>query len=481
MERILTNSQMREADLWTIEKLGISHDELVERTGKALFDEINKRFMGGRVLVCIGVGNNGEDGKVLARLLSKKYGFNVQIFNVESSLFKIFDNKFDIIVDCIFGTGLNREVQGRYKKTIEFINNSNSFVISCDIPSGLNGDTGIPMGVAVRANLTVAIQEFKLGHFLNYGRDYCGETVNKDIGISIWGDNYVTRLSTNSVKKFFEPRDINVHKGLYGKACVVGGSKNLPGSVNLSYNALSSLLVGAGYSTIAFPESLYNAYALVNPECTVYTIKDSDGQIIFNKENVDGLLKYDSIGFGMGLGVSKEVYDVLCYIISNYKGRLLIDADGLNSLSKFGIDVLKNSTCEIVITPHIGEFSRLVNKPTNEVLLDSINLAKEFAKEYNVTVILKSATSIITNGIQVVLNTTGCSGMAKGGSGDVLSGILTGLLARRMDFYETCCVAPFIFGISGELAQTETNEYSLLASDIVKKLPTVISSFISSK
>lgn len=480
MERILTNAQMREADLWTIEKIGISQDELVERAGKSLFEEINKRFMGGRVLVCVGAGNNGADGRVLARLLAKKHGFNVKIFNVENSLFKVFDNKFDIIVDCIFGTGLNREVQGRYKKTIEYINNSGSYVVSCDIPSGLNGDSGIPMGIAVKANLTIAIQELKLGHFLNDGRDYCGETICKDIGISIWSDNYATRLSINSVKKFFEPRNVNVHKGIYGRVCVVGGSKSMPGSVNLSYNALSSLLVGAGYSTIAFPESLYNAYAIANPECTVHTIKDNDGQIIFDKENIDGLLKYDSIGFGMGLGVSKEVYKVLSYLLLNYKGRLLIDADGLNCLAEFGLYVLKSATCQIVLTPHIGEFSRLVKKTSKEVLVDSINLAKNFAKEYNLTVVLKSATSIITNGNQVVINTTGCSGMAKGGSGDVLSGVLTGLLARKIDFYETCCVAPFVFGLAGEFAQNEKNEYSLIASDIVNNVPKAIS-FINSK
>ena len=121
MERVLSNSQMREADLYTIEKLGVCQDELVERAGKALFDEINKRFFGGRVLVCVGKGNNGADGKILAKLLSNKHGYNLNIFNVENGNFKIFENKFDIIVDCIFGTGLNKVVEGRYKKAVDFI------------------------------------------------------------------------------------------------------------------------------------------------------------------------------------------------------------------------------------------------------------------------------------------------------------------------------------------------------------------------
>lgn len=476
MERILTNSQMREADLWTIEKLGISHEELVNRAGKALFDEINKRFMGGRVLVCVGKGNNGADGEVLAKLLSNKHGFSVQVFNVQNGLLKIFDNKFDIIVDCIFGTGLNKEVEGRYKKAIDCINNSNAFIISCDIPSGLNGDTGLARGVCVKADLTIAIQEFKIGHFINDGRDYCGTTISKDIGISIWGEDYVTRISKNTCKKFFEKRNVNVHKGLYGRACVVGGSKNLPGSVNLSYNALSSLKVGAGYSTIAFPESLYNAYALANPECTIFTIKDNDGQIIFDENNLSGLLNFDSLGIGMGIGVSNEVYKLLRFILKNYKGRLLIDADGLNCLAEFGVDILKEATCEVVVTPHIGEFSRLIKKSSSELLNNCIDYAKIFAKENKVTVILKSATSIITDGNKVVLNTTGCSGMAKAGSGDVLSGILTGLLARKHDFFETCTVAPFIFGIAGEYAQSLQNDWTITASDLVKSIPEAINS-----
>lgn len=474
MERILTTAQMREADLVTIERLGVASEVLVERAGSAVAKEIITRFAGGRVLVCIGKGNNGEDGKVIAQLLSKRHGFNVLTVNVNNGIFKVFDNQFDIIVDCIFGTGLNKTVEGKFEKCINLINKSNAFVVSCDIPSGLNGDTGLAMGVAVKANLTVAIQELKLGHFINDGPDYCGEVVAKDIGISIWGEDYITRITNSIAKKYFPVRNRNVNKGCFGKACILGGSKSFPGSVLLSYNALTALKMGLGYSNLAVPESLFNSLLTVSPECTMTILKEKDGFIDYCESSLEKLLKYDCIALGMGLGVSQAVYKTLCFLLEKYSGKLVLDADALNSLAKFGVDVLKNVKCKVVITPHVLEFARLLNIDKEKVITNSISLAKSFANEYNVVVLLKSATSIITDGNHVVLNTTGCSGMAKGGSGDVLSGIMSGVLTRADDFFEGVCVAPYVFGLAGEIAQKEQNEYTITASDIIKALPKAI-------
>ena len=193
MERILTADQMRAADKFTIENLGVSEQTLAQRAGKAVADEIIKRFRGGRVLVCVGKGNNGEDGKVIANLLAKKHGFNVSVVSVYNGVFKLFEQKYDIIVDCIFGTGLNRPVDGIYKTAIDYINNSGAYVVSCDIPSGINCNNGQVMGVAVKARLTVAIQEYKTGHFLGEALDSTGEIVLKDIGISVWDDDFIYR------------------------------------------------------------------------------------------------------------------------------------------------------------------------------------------------------------------------------------------------------------------------------------------------
>ncbi len=474
MERILSAEQMRTADKFTIESLGVPQDVLVNLAGNAVADVIKKRFKGGRVLVCIGKGNNGADGKVVSKVLSKVHGFSVATFNLSTSMLKIFDKKFDIIVDCIFGTGLNRTVDGVYKTVINKINEHGAFVVSCDIPSGLNGDNGLVMGVAVRANLTVAIQEYKLGHFLNDGPDYTGEIVCKDIGISVWEDDYVKRISPSSVTKFFQNRKRNSHKGCYGSACVIGGSKEYTGSVILSANALSAFKTGVGYAALAVPESLFNAYVGKVPECLLFTFNDSCNDLMFDDKTVSKIMAFDSIAIGMGMTVNIAVYQTVKYLVHNYQGTLIIDADGLNSISEFGLDVFKNKKANVVITPHVGEFCRLSGKTKQEVISDPINCARQFAKEYGVIVVLKSSVSVITDGNDVFLNTTGCSGMAKAGSGDVLSGIIAGLTARSEDLFTAVVASCYIFGKAGEKTESEQNAFTMTATDVVSNLSSTI-------
>lgn len=476
MERVLTAEQMRGADKYTVERLGISSEELVNRAGNALFEEIDKLFLGGRVLVCVGKGNNGADGMVLADLLSKKHGFTVSVLNVANGFFKVFDKQYDIIVDCIFGTGLNRNVEGKYQLAIEKINTSGAFVISCDIPSGLNGNSGRVMGSAVKANLTIAIQEYKLGHFLNDGPDYCGKVVARDIGISIWEDEYVKRLTQSDVAQYFLPRPRNVNKGDFGKVAVVGGSKDFTGSVLLSSNALGAFKMGTGYSYLAVPESLFNAYVGKNSECILTAVRDNGGYMTLDEKNLSKLLDCQSIAIGMGMGTSIDTYRVIKYLLDNYSGTLVIDADGINSLAKFGLGILKNKKCRVVLTPHVGEFSRISGIDKQKILDFPVLLAVNFAKNYDVTLVLKSASSIITDGNDVYINTTGCSGLAKAGSGDVLSGLIAGLVARNDELCETVASACYIFGKASELVEKEQNEFTMTATDVISYLPKVINS-----
>lgn len=477
MERILTTAQMRAADKFTIENLGVCEKELVERAGGCIADEIISRFKGGRVLVCVGKGNNGADGRVVADILSKKHGFTVAVLTVSNGIFKLFDKKFDIIVDCIFGTGLSRTVEGNYKDAIEKINRSGAYVISCDIPSGLNGDTGKAMGVAVKANLTVAIQEYKLGHFLNDGPDYCGIVVAKDIGISIWGEEYVKKLNDSSISRLFAKRKENTNKGDYGKCCIIGGSKQFTGSVILSSSAACSLRTGVGYAALLVPDSLFNAYVGKVPECILSSFNDKNGFINFRKDDFDKFLNYDSIAIGMGMGISEEVYKTIKYLLENYTGNLIIDADGLNSIAQFGLEILKNKKCKLVLSPHVGEFCRLAKISKDELLDDPINIAQNFANKYDLTLLLKSSVSIITDGQNTYLNTTGTPAMAKAGSGDVLSGLLAGLAARNDDLIFVSAVASYIFGRCGEyVVREQQNEYTALASDLISALPKVIHS-----
>ncbi len=470
MERILSSQEMREADNYTINTLNIPEAELVERAGKAVAKEIIKKYKGGRVLVCVGKGNNGKDGEVVAKVLGMTHGFTVSIVNVSNGDFSAFRNKYDIIVDCIFGTGLNREVTGVYKDAIEMINSYSARVVSCDIPSGLNADNGRVLGVCVDADFTVAIQEYKLGHFLNDGIDLCGELVVCDIGISVWGDNYVKRFTNSDVKGYFLPRKRNVNKGSFGKSTVIGGSEKYVGSALLSTMALLSLKMGTGYSTLMIPKSLFSVYAGLNPECIIKTMSDN----ALDTESLDGVFNNNAIAFGMGMGDSDSVYENLEYVIKNYSGTLIIDADGLNALARHGLDVLKDKKCQIVLTPHVLEFARLIKKQKHEVVDNPINLAKEFAKEYGVVLVLKSAVTVITDGIEVYINTTGCSSMAKAGSGDILSGILVGILANGKDVLGRTVAGAYIFGRAGEIARDIDNEYTVTASDIVKALPSAI-------
>ncbi len=474
MQRILSSEQMKNADNFTINTLGISSEVLVERAGLAVANEIKNRFKGGRVLVCIGKGNNGEDGKVIANILSKTHGFSVATLNVYNGIFKLFDKKYDLIVDCIFGIGLNREVTGKYKTAIEKINSSGAFVISCDIPSGLNANTGKPMGVSVKANLTVAIQELKLGHFLCDGPDYCGEIVSKDIGISVWGDDFYKKLDDKDLSKYFSNSPRNVHKGSFPKVAIIGGSKAYSGSVILSTNALCALKMGCGYSRLVVPNSIFSVVAGVCPEIIIDTTPDIDGFLTFDKAVFEKLLEYDAIAIGMGVGVSKNVYEIISFLLTNYEKRLLIDADGINCLSKFGKDVLKNKKCEVVLTPHLGEFSRLVGVEKDVLLNDLDRIAVNFAKEYNVVLNVKSATSIITDGVETFINTTGVNGMAKAGSGDVLSGLTAGIIAKNFELNESVAVSAHLFGLCGEYAQNKFNQFTLTASDIISVLPNVI-------
>ena len=206
MQRVLTAEEMRSADKFNIDSLGLPEDVLVERAGLAVTEEIFSRFKGGRVLVLIGKGNNGADGKVIANLLSARHGFSVTAFDAFNDDLSLLDNDFDLVIDCIFGTGLSREISGKIKDVIDKVNDMKKFVVSCDIPSGISGTTGKILGTAIKANLTVAIGELKTGHFLCDGKEYSGKVVQKDIGISVWGEDYPLVFNDDDVREFFPKR-----------------------------------------------------------------------------------------------------------------------------------------------------------------------------------------------------------------------------------------------------------------------------------
>lgn len=468
MEKVLTYAEMRLADSYTMQNCGISSAELMHRAGLAIADEVEKAALKLNVkdvLVVCGTGNNGGDGYVCAEELRKR-GFNVQIYAFDGnlspdcarqkSLCKCAYSRHicgSIIVDCMFGTGFSREVSGEFKEVIEKINKSGAYIISADIPSGLNGDNGRICGSAVNADLTVAIGELKAGMFLGDGLDVCGAIVRRDIGIICPQTSFIEIYSCGDIAKFYPKRRRNSHKGTYGSANLIAGSDKYIGAAALGCEA--ALKSGCGYVKLTTTEKVRLSLAPRFP------------QVIFCDEPD---FTSNAIAIGMGCGVSEKLYGTVKELLINYDGALVIDADGLNALSKFGADVLKDKKCKVILTPHVKEFSRLSGLTIDEILNDPITAAKAFALKYNVTIILKNAVSVITDGEAVALNVRGNTALSKGGSGDMLSGYLCGTLARGIAPFDAAVCSTYTLGVAAEIAGEQKTEYCATAKDILKNL-----------
>lgn len=466
MQVYLTNAQVREADRAAIE-FGVPAEVLMRRAGRAIADEAQaaaSSLGAGQILVVCGTGNNGGDGYVAACELLKR-GLNVVVYCFAGTLSsdckrekKRYTGKFvrsfnaPIIVDCIFGTGLNRKVEGEFASVIKKINSSNAYVISADIPSGLNGDNGKVMGVAVKADLTVALGYPKLGCLLGDGIDYCGKTVVKDIGIAAQGD-LAQVVEDKDVAKFFVPRRRNTHKGDYGSACLVAGSERYLGAAALCVS--SALRSGCGYVCAVVPEKLKYALAAAYPQC-IYCEQPAE--------------EASAIAFGMGLGCTEETYERLCALLKNYKGNLIIDADGLNALAQYGTGVLKSTKAKVLLTPHIGEMARLAGLTKEQVLYDPVGVAQSFAVEYNVTVHLKSAVCVTCDGKSAYLTSRGSSALAKAGSGDMLSGLICGNAARGLNLTDAAICAQYVLGLSAEICSEEYYDGAVTAKELIDNI-----------
>ena len=275
-------------------------------------------------------------------------------------------------------------------------------------------------------------------------------------------------IEIDDIKDLFKKRDINANKGNFGKAGLYGGSIEYSGALKLSYLSLSALRSGCGISRVLVKKEIL---PLLGPNILEQTlcILPSYSDYFYDKLNIY-IRDLDSLAFGMGIGTDEYLEEVLEFLIRNYTGNLIIDADGLNTLSRMNLNILKEKSCNILLTPHLKEFSRLINKPIEEIKKDSLNLVKEFASTYKITILLKGHTTIISNGTDTYLVKTGTPGMATAGSGDVLSGILAGLLAY-LDFnLLTIASGILINGIAGIKAEEENTDISMIASDTVNKI-----------
>lgn len=490
---VLTNAQMRAADAYTIEERKIPQLTLMERAGVALEEAAQKIAPIGKIVCVCGGGNNGGDGFVCARILKEK-GREVEVVFLSEKLshacaynkqkWEEIGGKIGtkiaqdaaLIIDCLFGTGFRGRLDGAYEKFVldmnELKKEKNIPVLAADIPSGLNGDNGLTQGACVEANETLCFGYVKTGNVLNDGRDFCGKVTCADIGISlIDGEKYVKVITAEKAKALLPKRKNNSHKGSFGKAAIVAGSTEYTGAAYLSMAAC--LRSGVGYTTLFVPKNILSLYALRCPEAILKSISDGD-RYAFNEEYMRQLLGYDAIAYGMGMGESKEVANGAEFLLAHYTGKLLLDADGINSLAKYSQDKLAalftRKKCSVVLTPHCKEFSRLTGNSIEEILSNPIEGSENFSKRYDVTLLLKGATSVITNGAQSYINLTGNSGQAKGGSGDLLSGLIVGLCASGLTAMDGAMLGGYVAGMAAMKAAEEIGVYALTASDCIQKI-----------
>ena len=462
---------------------GVSVDTLIERAGKGLADAVGDAR---RVAVVVGGGNNGADGiSATFNLIDRKILVDVYTLGDIKSEYTISNlprlksmgvtvvdldeceslGGYDIVIDCIFGIGLSRAVEGIYAIGINRINSESKRVISADIPSGVSADTGRVLSHAVVADITVSFSGGKVGYFLSDAIDHVGDIVYVDT--DIFGEIAVAQL-IDSVT--FSKRRKNTHKGNYGRVSIISGCPNYVGAgILASTSAKASMRAGAGLVKQVVPYSMRETYASHALEQTLDFLTDSQGWIVFDKDKLDDIIANSTvIAIGMGLGNTHEVQKTVDYLIQNAPS-LVLDADALNAIVG-RLDVLKKGR-RVVITPHLGEFSRLIGKPIKDI--DLIEDARAFATTYGVTVHLKSATSITVDesgAVQITAN--GTPALAKGGSGDVLSGVIASFVAQNIP--NAVASASFIHGEAGRLASVKFGEYGVLAGDLPDKIAQAI-------
>ena len=492
MKYVLNQKESKELDIYNINNFYTSL-ELMENAGRKIFEYLSFNYPNIKkyILLC-GSGNNAGDAYVLGRLLLES-NKEVEIYKVSnpksnecvinSKLYKgryieeLNEDSEDICyIDAMFGIGLDKEIN-KNSKYFEVINKVNSFnkslKISIDIPSGLDSSTGNILGIAFNSDLTLTIGNYKLGLFLRDGKDVSKKNVILDIGFKyneISRNNYIKLLEINDFKDLLFKRIENSNKGSYGKVSLIGGSLKTPGALKLSLLSFISLHLNVGYSTIYYPKIIYKFLDVSNPEITYNPLKNKrDGSIKFSKLELERILDSKTILIGIGIGISKDIYKILKYLLNNYKGNLIIDADALNTLAKYGVDILKNHKCNLVLTPHIKEFSRLINKDIKEIINNRIELMKEFVNKYDLTLLLKDNSSIIMDKNNTYINVNGNNNLARGGSGDILSGILLGILDKD-NFTKRVAFSSYILGRSSDLLKEYKEGYEVISRDIIDNI-----------
>jgi len=493
---ILNCRQMSDADNYTINEIGIPSAVLMENAAAAVTEEVLTRFQDVMyAAVAAGPGNNGGDGFAVARLLtnagikcdvyftsteSKLTGdaltnynilkkFGVTVIEVKSGSIPSFHG-YDLVIDALLGTGLSKPLSGIYAQLVNSINLSAEYIISVDIPTGLSGDSHNVNGVCVDADLTVTFARPKLPHVMFPARKFCGEIVVADISIpdfAIDKSGHTAFLLESSTLPLLEYREQDSHKGHFGHAVIAGGSEGKTGACFIA--SLACAKSGAGLTTSALPGKLLPAAEFVNPEIMSFAVGTAKH---FTAAGISKFIKFlqdkTVCAVGPGIGTNDETLEFLDELIDKTDIPMVIDADGINLLTEKTIKKLKD---RCVLTPHIGEFARLIGKDNEQVMENRLELAREFAVKNGIVLVLKSADTItaVPDG-SVFINIAGSPALAKGGSGDCLTGLITGFVSQGYELSEAACLGTYILGRTAEIVANQINEKSVMTSDIIENI-----------
>lgn len=491
MMKLVTAEQMRELERIAIEEYGVPSLILMENAASGFSDALTKEYgslFAKKVHIFCGKGNNGGDGFAIARMLKNRGVFvAITLLGEESALTtdaktnmeiaKRMQIPFvpaaecaeaDIIIDAIFGTGFLGETKGAEKEAIVLMNGSHAYIASVDIPSGVSADTGHAATEAVFADLCVTFSAAKPGHLLFPGKSHVGTLIKVDISVPQTVINDFESgydVIDNSAFYKLPPRKANSHKGSFGKVLAYVGAKGMTGAAILSANAV--LKSGAGMATAAVPEDILNIVAAkLTSVMTLPLPQTSAADMLLEK-----LQSQDVLLIGCGIGTSEQTKETVHRLLQEAEKPIVLDADGLNAIAGCP-QILKTSKADLVLTPHIVEFSRISGFSVSEIKEHPIEAACSFAKEYGVTLVLKDAVSIVaTKEGKAYISTGANSGMATAGSGDVLAGTIAGLLAQGADSIAAAVCGVYLHLAAGELARNAKGEYGMTAEDILENLP----------
>ena len=513
---LVTANEMQQMDRRTIEEFGMPGIVLMENAGRGAtrflmecFPDIAKKSVG----VLAGRGNNGGDGFVIARYLKQK-GITVHVYllaetkkvrgdaatnlaflkPLEVPLVEIPDEAsfalnepqmigMDLWVDAILGTGLQSSVKGYFKTVIDYINGLDKPVFAVDIPSGLNSDTGQPCGACVRASATATFAFAKTGHMVYPGTEYTGTLQLIDIGIppyitaAVAPQHYL--ISEQLIRLSLAPRPADVHKGTTGHLLVIAGSTGKTGAAAMT--SMSALRVGAGLVTLAIPASLNSVIESQITEAMTTPLPESRTGIL-GQSACDKAKKLQNgkqcLAIGPGLGQDSDTREFVRQIIQSSEIPVVVDADGLNNLAG-RLEILQNTKAPVILTPHPGEMARLLDTEVSKVQQDRINCSRDFATRYKAHIILKGARTIIAHPDgRIFINPTGNAGMASGGMGDVLTGMVAGLVTQGLSPEASCRIGVYLHGKAADGLAETIGPYGYLAGDVINAIPGEIKNII---